>query len=141
MIPEKLVQSCDAELDHIAIAVKDIDAAFRLYSLLGFKMHHRETVIDQGVDVAVLYAGDNRLELLQPLHEDTPIGRFISRRSEGLHHIALRVDDISKAIENCRLNGFEMLDEVPRIGAEGRLIAFINPCSTNGVLIELTQLK
>lgn len=126
-------------LDHIGIAVKDLVAAARIYRLLGIEPTRRETVANQEVELLVLPLGDTRLELLQPLVEDSPMGRFIARRGEGLHHIAVAVEDIREALRQCEEAGIKILDREPRLGAEGQLIAFLNPRATGGVLIELTQ--
>ena len=132
-------QTPNPKLSHIGIAVSDLDAAAGLYRLLGIEALHREIIPDQGVELMVLPVGGTRIELLRPLSSDTPVARFIAKRGEGLHHIALEVDDIRAALDQCREAGMELLDAEPRIGAEGALIAFLNPKSTNGVLMELVQ--
>jgi methylmalonyl-CoA/ethylmalonyl-CoA epimerase len=127
-------------IDHIAVAVRSIGTAAGIYKALGGVPGGLETVEDQGVQVLPVNMGNTKIELLQPLHDKTPVGRFLEKRGEGLHHIALRVENVVVALEECRRHGIEALDASPRKGAEGRLIAFLNPKSTGGVLIELTQL-
>jgi len=127
-------------IDHIAIAVGSIDRALPLYIALGGVAGERETVVEQGVTVLPIAFAGSRIELLEPLTENTPVGKFISRRGEGLHHIAVLVPDIRAAIANALSEGCRALDAEPRQGAEGRLIAFLDPKTTGGVLIELTQI-
>jgi len=126
-------------LDHIGVAVRNLDAALKNYRALGLESSTREVIADQGVEVVVLPLAGTRLELLRPLGEDTPVGRFIARRGEGLHHIALAVPDIRIALANCRAAGIELIDDGPRPGAEGRLVAFIHPRAMGGVLVELVH--
>ncbi|MDP8228239.1 MAG: methylmalonyl-CoA epimerase [Candidatus Electryoneaceae bacterium] len=126
-------------LDHVAIAVRNIDAIVRIYRLLGVEPSERETIAEQGVELLMLPVGNTRLELLQPLDDDTPIGRFIAKRGEGLHHIALEVNDIESVLDRCRTEGVKSLMDKPRIGAGGSLIIFLDPRTTGGVLIELVQ--
>ena len=128
-----------ARLDHIGVAVRDLDRSSALFRALGLDQAGRETVAEQGVELLVLTAGETRIELLRPLSDETPVGRFIARHGEGLHHIALKVTDIREALRSCREAGIRPLDEEPRTGAEGRLIAFLDPGTTSGVLIELVQ--
>ena len=126
-------------LDHIGIAVKQIDETIRVYGLLGVKPGEREIVSDQCVELQMLPVGDVRLELLQPLSQDSPVSSFIEKRGEGLHHIALKVQNIAAVLERCKNDGIRLIDEKPRIGAGGSLIAFIHPASTGGVLVELIE--
>ncbi len=127
-------------LDHIAIAVRSLDEALPFYTeVLGLTCAGRETVAEQGVHLALLPIGESRLELLEPLSDDSPVGRFLARRGEGVHHIALRVDDIERALAELRARGIRLVDETPRCGAEGRKIAFLHPASAHGVLIELVE--
>jgi len=128
-----------ARLDHIGIAVNDLDTAVENYRLLGIEPDPREIIADQGVEVQPLQVGESRLELLQPLSDDSPVARFIKERGEGLHHIALRVNNIRDTLSHCKAGGMQLLDEEPRTGAGGTLIAFLHPHSTGGVLIELVQ--
>jgi methylmalonyl-CoA epimerase len=98
-----------------------------------------EAVQDQGVRVALLPVGESRIELLEPFSEDTPVGRFIARRGEGLHHICYEVEDLASKMEDLKSRGVRVLDGYPRRGAEGKLVAFLHPASANGVLVELVE--
>lgn len=135
-VPEPL-RHC--RIDHIAVAVKSLDAAEPIYRLLGGVIHAREQVAEQGVEVLPVEFNGVQIELLQPKRDESPVGKFIDRRGEGLHHIAIGVDDITQMLEVCRSNGIDLIDQRPRVGAGGKLIAFLHPRSTGGVLIELTQ--
>jgi len=127
-------------LDHIAIAVRSLEEALPFYTdVLGLTCTGREMVAEQGVRLAMLPIGEGRLELLEPLHEDSPVGRFLARRGEGLHHICLRVTDLEATLAHLRAHGVRLIDEEPRCGAEGRKIAFLHPASAHGVLIELVE--
>ncbi len=128
------------ELDHIGIAVGDIDAALAFYrAALGLDVDETEDVPQQGVRAHFLRVGSASLELLEATSDDSPIGRFIGRRGPGLHHITLRVDDIAAALGRLRAQGVRLIDETPRDGAEGALVAFVHPSSAHGVLVELKQ--
>jgi methylmalonyl-CoA epimerase len=128
------------EIDHVAIVVKDLEAAIRLYTRkLGFKEVYREVVYDQGVEAVGLEAGSSFVELLLPLNEDSPIARFRGSAATKLHHTAYRVADIEAKLAELKAAGVRMIDEQPRHGAHGSLIAFIHPAATDGVLIELCQ--
>jgi methylmalonyl-CoA/ethylmalonyl-CoA epimerase len=127
-------------IDHIAIVVKDLDATIALYTqTLGFRPVYRETIADQGVEAVGLEAGDSIIELLRPLDPDSPIARFRGDADTKLHHTAYRVDDIAAALADYKAKGMRLIDERPRKGAHGNLIAFLHPKSTGGVLIELCQ--
>jgi methylmalonyl-CoA epimerase len=127
-------------IDHVGIAVADIDAALALYrDSLGMPLVHRETVSDQGVDAALLDVGDGHVELLQPLGPDTAVGRFLERRGQGLHHVAYRVVSVQDALAACAAAGMRLIDEHPRIGIRGSRVAFLHPASTGGVLTEIVQ--
>jgi methylmalonyl-CoA epimerase len=127
-------------IDHIAIVVKDLDAAIDLYTqTLGFTPLYRETIADQGVEAVGLQAGDSVIELLRPLDPNSPIARFRGDAETKLHHTAYRVDDIETALADYKSKGVRLIDERPRKGAHGNLIAFLHPKSTGGVLIELCQ--
>jgi methylmalonyl-CoA/ethylmalonyl-CoA epimerase len=127
-------------IDHVGIAVEDIDAALAIYrDSLGLPLVHRETVADQGVDAALLDVGDGHVELLQPLSAETTVGKFLSRWGPGLHHVAYRVGDIEDALSACRRAGLRMIDERSRIGIRGSRVAFLHPSATAGVLTELVQ--
>lgn len=128
------------KIDHIAIVVKDLDATIELYTqTLGFTPIYRETIADQGVEAVGLEAGDSIIELLRPLDPDSPIARFRGEAETKLHHTAYRVDDIETALADYKAKGVRLIDERPRKGAHGNLIAFLHPKSTGGVLIELCQ--
>ena len=130
------------KVDHIAIAVSSLDNATKVYSVLFNKEpDHIEVVEEQKVKTAIYYLGDVRIELLEPTSDDSPIAKFIAKRGEGLHHVAYRVDDLEGKLEELKAKGFRLIDEKPRIGAEGKLIAFVHPKSVVGVLTELTQDK
>ncbi len=109
------------------------------YRGLGLELDGTETVEDQGVAVAFLPVGEARIELLEPVSEDTPVGRFLARRGEGLHHICYEVEDLAAKLEELRSLGARVLDGYPRRGAEGKLVAFLHPASANGVLVELSE--
>lgn len=108
---------------------------------LGLENVHTETVEDQKVRVAMLPIGESRVELLEPTSDDSPISKFLEKRGGGIHHIAVEVEDIEASLERLKENGARLIDETPRIGAEGCLVAFVHPSSTNGVLLELVQVK
>jgi|SRR5580700_4025150 methylmalonyl-CoA epimerase len=128
------------EIDHVAIVVKDLEAAVRLYTqTLGFKEVFREIVYDQGVETVGLEAGGAFVELLLPLDEASAIARYRGNAATKLHHTAYRVDDIEAKLAQLKAAGVELLDERPRRGAHGSLIAFLHPKATDGVLIELCQ--
>jgi LAO/AO transport system kinase len=124
-------------LDHLGIAVKSIDEALGLYESLGMSAH-RETVPQEKVTVAMIAAGESRIELLEPMAADSPISKFLEKRGPGLHHIALRVADLNAAVERLKSDGAKLLNE-PRAGAGGHLYVFVHPASTGGVLLELIQ--
>ncbi len=127
-------------IDHVGVAVEDIDAALAVYrDMLGMPLVHRETVADQGVEAALLDVGDGHVELLSPLDPDTPVGKFLARRGPGLHHIAYRVSSIEDALRSLAGAGVRLIDERPRTGIRGSQVAFIHPASTGGVLTEIVQ--
>jgi methylmalonyl-CoA epimerase len=127
-------------LDHVAIAVASIDEALPVFELLtGGVGSPRERVESQGVDVVFVGTGVGRIELIEPVSEDSPVARFLAKRGPGLHHLAYRVPDIEAALAQASASGMRLIDERPRPGAHGRLVAFIHPASTGGVLIELVQ--
>jgi methylmalonyl-CoA epimerase len=128
------------EIDHVAIVVKDLDAALRLYTqVLGFKQVYREIVADQGVEAVGLEAGGSFVELLRPLDEASPIAAFRGDAATKLHHTAYRVADIEATLAELKAKGVRLIDEHARRGAHGNLIAFLHPKATDGVLIELCQ--
>jgi methylmalonyl-CoA/ethylmalonyl-CoA epimerase len=129
-------------IDHVGVAVESIDAALALYrDQLGMPLVHRETVAEQGVDAALLDAGDSHVELLQPLGgwDESPVGKFLARRGAGLHHVAYRVESIQEALDACAAAGLRLIDSQPRIGIRGSRVAFLHPASTGGVLTEIVQ--
>jgi methylmalonyl-CoA epimerase len=122
---------------HLGVAVDDLDAAIERYaSLFGATVEHRERVEEQGVEAASLRVGGSRLELLEPLGADTPVGRFISKRGPGMHHVAFEVADVGAELERLRVQGVELIDEAPRRGLFGLQVAFVHPQATGGVLAE-----
>jgi methylmalonyl-CoA epimerase len=130
----------DAPIDHVAIVVKDLEAAIALYTKkLGFSEVYRELVPDQGVEAVGLRTGDAVIELLRPLDEESPIAKYRGEAQTKLHHTAYRVADIRAELERLRQAGVRLIDEQPRRGAHGNTIAFLHPKSTGGVLIELCQ--
>jgi methylmalonyl-CoA/ethylmalonyl-CoA epimerase len=127
-------------VDHVGVAVESIDAALAIYrDALGMPLVHRETVEDQGVDAALLDVGDGHVELLQPLGPDTAVGRFLARRGPGLHHVAYRVESVQDTLQALSAAGVRLIDEHPRTGIRGSLVAFLHPSSTGGVLTEIVQ--
>jgi methylmalonyl-CoA/ethylmalonyl-CoA epimerase len=127
-------------VDHIGVAVDDLDASIKLYSeLLEMPLEHRETVADQGVEAALLGVGSSHVELLAPLADDTPVGKFLAKRGPGIHHAAYRCEDVASALELCKQRGLRVIDDKPRRGIRGSLVAFLHPASTGGVLTELVQ--
>ena len=127
-------------IDHIAIVVNDLDATIDLYTkTLGFHIVYRETVADQHVEAVGLEAGESIIELLRPLSEDSPVAKFRGDAPTKLHHTAYRVDDLAAELVRLKAAGVRLIDEQPRKGAHGNLIAFLHPKSTGGVLIELCQ--
>ena len=128
------------KVDHIGIAVRSIQDALKLYEgILGLKVSGYEDVEEQGVRVAMLPIGDSRIELLEPLHEESPIAKFISKRGEGIHHISVCVDNIELALEQFKASGVRLIDSSPRRGAGNSKIAFIHPAGMHGVLLELVE--
>jgi methylmalonyl-CoA/ethylmalonyl-CoA epimerase len=127
-------------IDHVGIAVENIDDALALYSdQLGMPLVHRETVTEQGVDAALLDVGDGHMELLQPLGPDTAVGKFLQRRGPGLHHVAYRVESVEATLQACAAAGMRLIDDQPRVGIRGSRVAFLHPASTGGVLTEIVQ--
>ncbi len=125
-------------IDHLGIAVPALDAAIAFYQTLGLSVTHRETVATEEVNVAMLPAGESRIELLEPASPDSPISKFLEKRGPGLHHVALQVPDLPAAVARLKIAGARLLNE-PRQGAGGHLYVFVHPASTGGVLLELIQ--
>jgi methylmalonyl-CoA/ethylmalonyl-CoA epimerase len=128
------------KVDHIGIATSKIDEALGLWrDALGLHVDFMEEVADQGVRVAMLPIGETHIELLEPLSEDSPVGKFLQKRGPGIHHVAVRVTDIRASLAQLKEKGTRLIDETPRTGAGGCLVAFVHPSSANGVLLELVQ--
>jgi methylmalonyl-CoA/ethylmalonyl-CoA epimerase len=127
------------ELDHIGIAVRSIAQARKLYEALGLQVVHEETVEHEHVRTAMIPAGEARIELLEPTTEDSPVARFLAKRGEGLHHIALHVENISAALETLKAQGARLINDDIQIGAGGHLYFFVHPASTGGVLLEICE--
>ena len=128
------------KIDHLGIAVRSIEAAMPLYTgMLGLELHEIEEVEDQKVRTAVFPVGESRIELLEPTSPDSPVAKFLEKRGEGIHHVALGVQDVASALAKLKAEGARLIDEAPRRGAGGAMIAFIHPKSTGGVLLELCQ--
>jgi len=128
------------KIDHIGIATRQLDEGLALWrDALGLSVDATEEISEQGVRVAMLPIGDTHVELLEALSPDSSVGRFISKRGPGIHHIAVQVDDINASLADLKSKGARLIDETPRIGAGGCLIAFVHPSTTNGVLLELVQ--
>ena len=128
------------KIHHIGIATSGIDDAADVWrDLLGLRADHTEDVAGQKVRVCMLPVGDSRIELLEPMSADSPISKFLEKRGGGIHHIAVSVEDIQAALADLKAKGAKLIDEHPRVGAGGCLVAFIHPSSTGGVLLELVQ--
>lgn len=128
------------KINHLGIATKGIDDALKFWSdALGLENVHTEVVEDQKVRVAMLPIGESRVELLEPTSDDSPISKFLEKRGGGIHHIAVEVDDIEASLAKLKSQGMRLIDEKPRIGAEGCLVAFVHPAASGGVLLELVQ--
>lgn len=130
------------KIDHLGIAVEDLEASVQIFrDTLGLEFAGEETVAEQKVRTAFFPLGESSIELLEPTDPDSPVAKFIAKRGAGIHHIALRVDDVAKAIAELTARGVRMIDAVPRDGAHGAKIAFIHPKSTPGLLVEICQRK
>jgi methylmalonyl-CoA/ethylmalonyl-CoA epimerase len=129
-----------ARIDHVGVAVEDLDAAIALHeTTYGMTLVHREVVEEQGVEAVLLDVGENHVELLRPLSADTPVGKFLSRRGPGLHHVAYQVPDIEAALRDLSAAGVELIDTEPRTGIRSSRVAFLHPRSSSGVLTEIVQ--
>ncbi|MGI8411350.1 MAG: methylmalonyl-CoA epimerase [Solirubrobacteraceae bacterium] len=129
-----------SSIDHVGVAVEQIDSALSVYrDALGMSLLHRETVAEQGVDAALLDVGDGHIELLQPLGPDTAVGKFLSRRGPGLHHVAYRVASVQETLDALAAAGVRLIDTQPRPGIRGSRVAFLHPASTGGVLTEIVE--
>ena len=129
-----------ARVDHIGVAVEDLDAAIALHAeAYGMAVAHREVVEEQGVEAVLLDVGESHVELLRPLDGETPVGRFLSKRGPGLHHVAYQVADVQATLDTLRDRGLRLIDEAPRTGIRGSRVAFLHPDSSGGVLTEIVQ--
>lgn len=130
------------KVDHIGVAVSNLEDSIKFYEeILGLKLHGTEVVEEQKVKVAFMPIGDTEIELLEATSPDSPIAKFVEAKGQGVQHIAFRVENIEKALEEMKSKGIRLIDEKPRYGAGGAKIAFLHPKSTNGVLIELCERK
>jgi methylmalonyl-CoA/ethylmalonyl-CoA epimerase len=129
-------------IDHIGVAVEDLDAAIELYKQqFAMAQQHREVVEEQGVEAVLLEIGEGHVELLKPLSPETAVGKFLASRGPGLHHVAYQTSDIEGALEQAKAAGLELVDETPRIGIRGSRVAFLHPKATGGVLTEIVEPK
>lgn len=129
-----------SRIDHIGVAVNDLAEAITLYrDTLGMPLVHQETVEEQGVEAVLLDVGDGHVELLSPLGEDTPVGKFLAKKGPGLHHVAYAVDDIETTLEKLAEQGVTLIDKTPRTGIRNSRVAFVHPKSTGAVLTEIVQ--
>jgi methylmalonyl-CoA epimerase len=129
-----------ARIDHVGVAVEDLDAGIALYEkTYEMTLVHRETVEEQGVEAVLLDVGENHVELLAPLGDDTPVGKFLAKRGPGLHHVAYQVPDIEATLAALRDAGLRLIDETPRTGIRQSRVAFLHPASSGGVLTEIVQ--
>ncbi|HEV7890098.1 MAG TPA: methylmalonyl-CoA epimerase [Pyrinomonadaceae bacterium] len=128
------------KVDHIGIATRSIEEALKFWrDALGLEVKHTETVEEQGVHVAMLPAGEPRVELLEPTGPSSPVAKFLERRGPGIHHVAVRVEDIRASLARLKREGARLIDEEPRVGAGGCLVAFVHPSASGGVLLELVE--
>jgi methylmalonyl-CoA epimerase len=127
-------------IDHIGVAVADLDAAIALHEqTYGMPVAHREIVPEQGVEAVLLDVGEGHVELMAPLGDDTPVGRFLERRGPGLHHVAYAVVDVDATLRALRAQGLQLIDEAARTGIRGTRVAFVHPAATGGVLTEIVE--
>jgi len=130
------------KIEHIGIAVKDLSKSKKLYeSLLGQKSYKSEVVESEGVTTLFFQIGESKIELLQAANQDSPIAKYIQKHGEGIHHLAFEVENIEEEIERLQSEGFELIHQIPKAGADNKLIAFLHPKSSGGVLVELCQEK
>ncbi|MEM6630616.1 MAG: methylmalonyl-CoA epimerase [Bacteroidota bacterium] len=128
------------KLEHIGIAVKDMEAAEKLYTcLLNTPVYKREAVASEGVHTSFFRTGESKIELLEATSEESPIAKFLSKRGEGLHHIAFEVEDIYQEMDRLKQEGFRLLNEAPKKGADNKLVCFVHPKDCSGVLLEICQ--
>lgn len=128
------------KIEHIGIAVADLEKSNELFARLLGKSHFKTELVEgEGVETSFFQVGETKVELLQATRSESPISKFIDRKSEGVHHIAFDVEDIAAEVERLKAEGFEILNETPKLGADNKLVVFLHPRSTNGVLVELCQ--
>lgn len=128
-----------SKIDHVGIAVKSVAQSRLLYELLGLHVVHQEDVAQEGVRTAMIPVGESRVELLEPLGEDTPVGKFLARHGEGLHHYAIHVEDIAQTFDEMKQAGVRLTSDDIQIGVGGHFYFFVHPSSANGVLLEICQ--
>jgi methylmalonyl-CoA epimerase len=134
------VESLLIEIDHVAIAVHDLDSAIAWYQdVFGATLEHREDVASDGVSEAMLRVADSYIQLLTPTRADSPVAKYLEKRGEGLHHVAYRVADCAQALDAVKASGGQVIDQVPRPGSRGTTVAFVHPKTSFGTLIELVQ--
>jgi methylmalonyl-CoA/ethylmalonyl-CoA epimerase len=127
-------------VDHIGVAVEDLDASLELYERdYGMKLVHRETVTEQGVEAVLLDVGENHIELLAPTGPDTPVGKFLAKKGPGMHHVAYQVEDIEATLAALKAAGLRLIDETPRTGIRDSRVAFLHPATAGGLLTEIVQ--
>jgi methylmalonyl-CoA epimerase len=137
-----VVESLLEEIDHVAIAVYDLEAAIAWYeTVFGATVEHREEVESDGVAEALIRVADSYIQLLTPTREDSPVAKYLAKRGEGLHHVAYRVADCAQALEAVKASGGRVIDEAPRPGSRGTTVAFVHPKASFGTLIELVQVS
>ena len=133
-------QSLLTEIDHVAIAVRDLEAAIGYYhDTYGCEVEHREVVEKDGVEEALLKVADSYIQLLTPSRPDSPVAKYMEKKGEGIHHVGYRVTDCAEALESVKAHGHKVIDEAPRPGSRGTTVAFIHPKTSFGTLIELVQ--
>lgn len=134
------IEVTDSKINHLGVAVQSIDEALHFWrDGLGLEVEAIEVVADQGVRVAILPLGLSRIELLEATGAETPVGKFLAKRGSGIHHLCIEVTDLHAKLNDLKARGIRLIDETPRLGAGGMLVAFVHPASTGGVLLELTQ--
>jgi methylmalonyl-CoA/ethylmalonyl-CoA epimerase len=129
-----------ARIDHVGVAVEDLDASIALYEqTYNMKLVHRETVVEQGVEAVLLDVGENHVELLAPLAPDTPVGKFLAKKGPGIHHVAYQVADIDAVLAQLKTAGMRLIDQESRVGIRGSRVAFLHPAASGGVLTEIVE--
>ena len=137
---DTLNHSLFTEIDHVAIAVNDLEAAIEYYrDTFGCEVEHREVVASDGVEEALLKVADSYVQLLTPTRADSPVAKYLAAKGEGIHHVGYRVADCARALESVKAHGHRVIDEAPRPGSRGTTVAFVNPKTAFGTLIELVQ--